>query len=263
MEIEILLNSYGTYIYNYALKLSCHPTTAEDLAQETFIKAWENLEQLQNPDAIKSWLRKICLNIFLMKARKENKYTEIPYEEIDALAKEGYLLTDSSPSPEDEILVEEAIRDLQNGCFLAMARRLTLHQRIAFSLTDMFGLPLDEVAPLIGVSTQAAKGLLYRARMNLDSFFDNHCNLIDTANPCSCQAWIAFSKSRNNLQKEAKEHHLVTSLDYTQSNYTFNVGVRNKINYLYQNMPNKKPSSEWYQNVITLTKEMYIVKNKS
>ncbi len=52
-----------------------------------------------------------------------------------------------------------------------MVRYLTLHQRIAFSLIDMFGLSLDEVSSLIGISKSATKGLLYRAHMNLDSFF--------------------------------------------------------------------------------------------
>jgi len=261
MGIEMLIDNYGTYIYNYALKLSCHPTSAEDLAQETFIKAWQNINQLQNPDAIKSWLRQICLNTFLMKIRKEKGYTEISYEKIQVLEKEAYLLTDQSPRPEDEVIVDEAIRELQNGCFLAMARRLTLHQRIAFSLIDMFGLSPDEVSVLLGISKNAMKGLLYRARMNLDAFFHNHCDLLDVANPCRCEAWIEFSKFRNNLQKEAKEHKLVTTLDYTKSNYIFNAASRSKINFLYQNIPDKKPSSEWYQKVITLTREMYITED--
>lgn len=64
MDIEVLINTYGTYIYNYALKLSCHPSTAEDLTQETFINAWRKIETLDNPNAIKSWLRKICFNNF-------------------------------------------------------------------------------------------------------------------------------------------------------------------------------------------------------
>ena len=71
MNAEELIHNYGTYIYNYALKLSCHPNTAEDLCQETFIRAWEKIDTLKNPDAIKSWLRRICFNNFLMNERKK------------------------------------------------------------------------------------------------------------------------------------------------------------------------------------------------
>lgn len=252
MDIEILINAYGTYIYNYALKLSCNPSVAEDLAQETFISAWQKINTLENLNAIKSWLRKICFNNFLMKERKNKNYDELLYDDIGLLEKESHLFRDNSPKPEDEVIVEETIRELQNGCFLAMVRRLSLHQRIAFSLIDMFGLSLDEVSEIIGISKSATKGLLYRAHMNLDSFFHNHCNLLDIDNPCSCKAWIEFSKTRADLQKNSSKHKLIKKLDYRESNYTFNSEVRGKINFLYKNMPDRKPPKEWYEEVINL-----------
>ncbi|BCZ45516.1 hypothetical protein psyc5s11_15830 [Clostridium gelidum] len=261
MDIEMLINTYGTYVYNYALKLSCHPSVAEDLAQETFIRAWQKISTLENSNAIKSWLRKICFNNFLMKERKNKNYNELLYDDIQLLEKEGHLLKSNLPKPEDEVIVEEAIFELQNGCFLAMVRRLTLHQRIAFSLVDMFGLSLDEVSTIIGISKSATKGLLYRAHMNLDSFFYNHCNLLDVNNPCSCKAWIEFSKSRDDLQKNSNKHKLISKLDYTKSNYTFNKEVRGKINFLYKNMPDKKPSKEWYEEVISIVNERYVNSN--
>ncbi|NMM62545.1 RNA polymerase sigma factor [Clostridium sp. P21] len=259
MDIELLINTYGTYVFNYALKLSCDPYVAEDLAQETFINAWQKIGTLENSDAIRAWLRKICFNNFLMKQRKNNGYNELLYEDINLLEKEEHLFVDNLPRPEDEVIVEEAVRDLQNGCFLAMVRRLTLHQRIAFSLVDMFGLSLEEVSEIIGISKSATKGLLYRAHMNLDSFFSEHCNILDVNNPCSCKAWIEFSKTRENLQKNS--HKLMTKLDYTKSNYTFNKKVRGKINFLYKNMPDRKPQNQWYEKVVNVINEMYINKN--
>ncbi|MCT4565352.1 MAG: RNA polymerase sigma factor [Maledivibacter sp.] len=252
METELLINTYGTYVYNYALKLSCDPYVAEDLAQQTFINAWLKIATLENPNAIKAWLRKICFNNFLMIQRKTNCYSELLYEDINILEKEEDLLVNHPPRPEDEVIVEEAIGDLQNGCFLAMVRRLTLNQRIAFSLIDMFGLSLDEVSEIIGISKSATKGLLYRAHMNLDSFFSEHCNLLDVDNPCSCKAWIEFSKTRDDLQKNSHKHKLIAKLDYKESNYIFNCEVRGKINYLYKNMPDTRPPKEWYEEVINI-----------
>jgi len=252
MNAEELIHNYGTYIYNYALKLSCHPNTAEDLCQETFIKAWKKIDTLKNPDAIKSWLRRICFNNFLMNERKKNNHIELLYDEIINLEQEGNLYINTYTKPEDEIIVKESISELQNGCFLAMARLLTLNQRIAFSLVDMFGLSLEEVSEILNISKSATKGLLYRAHMNLDSFFDNHCNILDVKNPCSCEAWIEFANKKENLQIEAKQKNnkLIKTINYKESNYTFNNNVRNKINYLYKNMPDKKPSDEWYEGII-------------
>ena len=158
----------------------------------------------------------------------------------------------TSLTPEEEVLVAEHIRNMQNGCFLAIVRRLTLNQRLAFSLVDMFGLPLQEAADLIGVSDKAVKGRLYRARMNIDSFFSGHCYLLSAHNPCSCEAWIAFSANRENHKKAANTIKLVDHLDYTKSHYTFSPEVRGKIHYLYAHMPEKQPPETWFQNMIQL-----------
>lgn len=255
MKVEELISNYGKYTYNYALKLTCHPNAAEDLCQETFIIAWQKIDTLKNPNAIKAWLRKICFNKFLMNERKKNHNLEqFFYNELEQLEKEGKLYTNSAVKPEDEVIVKESISELQNGCFLAMARRLTLTQRIAFSLVDMFGLSLEEVSEILNISKGAVKGLLYRAHMNLDSFFYNHCNLLDVNNPCSCEAWMKFYNKRENLQNKMQQKKLIKTLNYKEKNYIFNPNVREKINYLYKNIPDKKPSDSWYEGIIeTLT----------
>lgn len=170
MEIEQIIRENGSYIYNYAMKLTCHPQAAEDLAQQTFITAWEKLNQLKDEYALKKWLRTICYHIFLMDCRKQDKKLEL-IGEIEELEQEGKVLASTNASPDDEVIVGEEIQSLQNGCFYAMARKLTLPQRIAFSMVDMFGMSMEETADMLEISTGALKGLLYRARMNLDAFF--------------------------------------------------------------------------------------------
>lgn len=252
MKIEDLIEKYGTYIYNYAMKLTCHPVDAEDLTQETFINAWKSLSGLKSEYAVKSWLTQICHNLFLMKIRQKGYRKEELQEDFDLLELEGNFLSDLPPSPEDEILVDEEIRELQNGCFYAMVRKLTLNQRIIFSLVDMYGMKIEDAAQIMDTSVLAAKGLLYRGRMNIDSFFADHCNLLNMKNPCSCKAWIDFSQNRNNLQQETKK--IIETLDYKDKNYRFNQDVRNKIKFLYTNMPDKKPRTEWYHRIFELLK---------
>jgi RNA polymerase sigma-70 factor (ECF subfamily) len=113
MNIENLMNEYGEYIFKYALKLTCHPQKAEDITQETFIHAWKNLEQLQDKKAVKKWLRTICMNCFLMDFRKNDTKSLEYVEDVELLEKEGKLIS-LLPEPEEEVFVEEAIKQLQN-----------------------------------------------------------------------------------------------------------------------------------------------------
>lgn len=248
MDITTIFKNYHTYIYNYALKLTCHPQDAQDITQETFVKAWKSLDMLKEEDAVATWLQTICFHLFLDKKRKEKPVDFL--EDMGSLEQDGTLLTEVSVLPEDEVIVAEEIKNLQNGCFLAMVRRLSLNQRITFSLVDMFGLNIEYVADVLEISKGAAKGLLYRARMNIDSFFADHCAILYEKNPCSCQAWIAFSSKRAGMQKQAKK--LVNKLDYKEKNYVYREEVRKKLKYLYGNMPEQKPPEEWYQNVLKI-----------
>ncbi|MFT8363337.1 MAG: RNA polymerase sigma factor [Sporolactobacillus sp.] len=250
MEISDVYQNYYSYIYNYAMKLTCHPEDALDLTQATFLKAMEKLDTLKSEHALASWLRTICFREFINKAKMDPHRYLAEVENWEQLEKEGTLLSDSAPQLEDEVIVAEEIRDLQNGCFMAMVRRLTLNQRITFSLVDMYGLPIEYVANLLDISRGAAKGLLYRARMNIDSFFGDHCSIIYEKNPCSCKAWIDFSTNRSNLQRQS--HKLLEKLDYNQKGYVYNEHIRKKVQYLYHHMPEKKPPTEWYQSVLTI-----------
>lgn len=255
MNIESVISEYGTYIYNFALKLSAHPKDAEDLTQETFIKAWKHLDTLENEDAIKQWLRTICLNEFRMKYKKEHRI-EIKYmENIEDLKRDGRLLSTPTPTPIDEVAASEEVAKLRNGCFLAMTRKLTLNQRLTFSLIDMFGLSIQEVAKLLDISPKAIKGLLYRARMNLEFFFYNHCSILDPNNSCQCLAWKDFVEQRSDLQKSVQQK--LTFLDYKNSEYTFDKEIRNKLLYYYKNMPEQRPSDEWFTTIIQLLEKMY------
>ncbi len=253
MDILEVYNRFYQYIYNYALRLSCHPEDAYDITQETFLIALTKLDTLKNKEAIQGWLRTICYNRFIDQTRKDKYLVEI--DDWEQLEKEGRLLNTAEIQPEQEVIVSEEIRELQNGCFLAMVRKLTLNQRIVFSLVDMYGMKLEEVSTILGVSESAAKGLLYRARMNIDSFFADHCDLIYEKNPCSCKAWMEFSSRRIDLQKDTKK--LIKKLNFTQEGYVFNETVRGKVYYLYKNMPDKKPSDEWYKKVLNILEKSF------
>lgn len=252
ITIESVINQYGQYVYNLALKLSANPENAEDLTQETLIKAWKHLQDIKDTSAIKNWLRTICINEFRMMFRKEKRENICFVENIEDLESDSMLLVDVQPLALDEIQTTEEVGKLRDGCFLAMTQKLSLNQRLAFSLIDMFGMSLKDVAEILELTPKAVKGLLYRARMNLDSFFQGHCSFLDINNPCKCTAWIDFLQTRNSLQEIMEQ-----TLDYKKTGYVFDPEVRQKILHYYHDMPSQKPSREWFDKVILLVRNFY------
>jgi RNA polymerase sigma factor (sigma-70 family) len=253
---EEIFKQYNVYLYNIAYKLTSDREKAEDLAQETFLRAFEKIDQLKNADSGKYWIRKICLNLFLMDKRAQKIQVienSVPHDGNDTALEK--LLRDESPSALDEVIVDEFVRELQNGCFLAMSRRLTLEQRAVFSLHDMFGLPLDEIAGLLEITTGAAKALLHRARKNLFNFFSDHCEWVDPANTCKCHAWQKFKSDREALKAEVAKREKDLSFCDEPADRGIPSFKKRRILFLYRNIPDYKPSVEWYKKVVSAVKK--------
>jgi RNA polymerase sigma-70 factor (ECF subfamily) len=170
------LQEHIPYIYSLCYKITTDSEISQDIAQEALLIAWEKQSQLKDIYKLKPWLRKITLNIFLNQNRKE-RIKVLSVEELSETEQDGYKFEFISPAPsiEEEIISDESIKSIRNGCFLAMARKLTLEQRIAFSLAEMFEISLDEISDILNISIPAVKGLLFRARKNIFNFFTERC----------------------------------------------------------------------------------------
>lgn len=243
-NMEALIKEHSGWLYRYALFLSAHPDRAQDLVQQTWINAWKHQDQLQDISAIRTWLKKICLNEYRMSMRKQKPIVE----SIEELEADSVYFVDTKVDDITELSVKEEVKNLRNGCFLGMSGKLTLSQRMAFSLVDMFGLTLQETADLMDVSVSAVKGLLFRARSNLVSFFADHCMFIKEENACRCEAWINFAQQRSKLQ-----HKLKTSFspeEFREKKVSNQESIRKRVLYYYQHMPVQTPPDSWYEELI-------------
>ncbi len=132
---------------------------AQDAVQEVWLR-------LQRADAaaignIGGWLTtvvgRLCLDMLrTRKSRREEPLEDLPGEAIDLEAS----MASTGATPEDEI----AMADSVGIAMLAVLETLTPAERVAFVLHDMFAVPFDDIAPVIGRSHDAARQLASRAR---------------------------------------------------------------------------------------------------
>ncbi len=163
-EFARLVDAYAPRLYRLALKMVRNPQDAEDVLQETFIKAYQALPNFDGRSRLSTWLYRIAVNEALMLLRR--KHPE--FVSLDAPREQGedeqepLEVVDWCCLPEEELLSAEA-RAVMEQAVAALPPSL----RVVFLLRDVEGLSTREVAEALDLSEGAVKVRLSRARARL------------------------------------------------------------------------------------------------
>jgi RNA polymerase sigma-70 factor (ECF subfamily) len=154
-------------VYNVALKLLGDEQEAEDVLQETFMSAFEALDSFEARSKLSTWLYRIAYNASLMRLRKRKQMTAFSLDRptLDGDGLEMPMrqqLVDWSAVPDDELLTAEAREEMDRAI-----AELPEALRSTFVLRDIQGLSGAETAEVLGITVQAVKTRLHRARMRL------------------------------------------------------------------------------------------------
>jgi RNA polymerase sigma-70 factor (ECF subfamily) len=154
-------------VYNVALKLLGDEQEAEDVLQETFMSAFEALDSFEARSKLSTWLYRIVYNASLMRLRKRKQMTAFSLDRptLDGDGLEMPMrqqLVDWSAVPDDELMTAEAREEMDRAI-----AELPEALRSTFVLRDIQGLSGAETAEVLGITVQAVKTRLHRARMRL------------------------------------------------------------------------------------------------
>jgi RNA polymerase sigma-70 factor (ECF subfamily) len=151
-------------VYRFALRLSGSPDQAEDLVQDTFLRAFKAWDQYTPGTQCKSWLFTICRNLFLRQRERGQRHEEIVAENVDR-----------SSGPFDvvnPVWVRAVEADPEGGFFDAIVddevlkhiQDLPEDYRTAVVLSDLEGLSYQEIADMTEVPVGTVKSRLFRGR---------------------------------------------------------------------------------------------------
>jgi RNA polymerase sigma-70 factor, ECF subfamily len=165
---EALANRYEQRVYSLALRMLRQEQDAEDVTQQTFLSAMENLGGFRGEASFSTWLLRIASHAALKIIRKRKGLDTVSLEE----ATEGTNDTDAVPHPEyiadwrqspEELGHKNEIRRLLDGAL----DHLDEKHRIVFLLRDVEGLSVKETAEALGLTEANIKVRLLRARLQL------------------------------------------------------------------------------------------------
>jgi RNA polymerase sigma-70 factor, ECF subfamily len=163
-EFARLVDAYSTQIYRLALKMLADEQDAEDVLQNTFMKALQSIENFEGRSSLSTWLYRIAVNeaLMLLRRHKPTVSVAMDYEDDEDQLQHPTQFTDWCCLPEEDLLSAEAKKHLD----LAV-RRLPEKLRVVFLLRDVEGLSIRETSETLDLTETAVKTRLLRARLNL------------------------------------------------------------------------------------------------
>lgn len=157
--LEKLLEKHQGAVYRFGMKMCGEPEDAKDVLQETLFAAARNLPDFRGASSISTWLYTIARS-FCVKKRRTSKFAPARIESLEAQADASAELPDPRGTPEEDA----ASRQMREVLNAAIAELDPMYREVLV-LRDVEGLQAAEVAEVMGLSVEAVKSRLHRARV--------------------------------------------------------------------------------------------------
>ncbi len=152
---EQLVKEHQGPLYRYLCRMSRNASDAEEMMQETFIKAWQSIRGFRGQASFKTWLFRIAANLCINRLTRRRPTVE---------------LLESAPADPSAEPEEVFRRKVRQAAIEAALVRLPVDQRSAVLLLVYDEMTYEEIADAMGRSLASVNALLYRARMALRGY---------------------------------------------------------------------------------------------
>jgi len=173
---------FHSKIFQYLLLMCGQREDAEEVAQDTLFKVFENIDQLRDPERVRPWVFRIARNACYMKRRKSvfaptqelSLDDLLPHSELDG-GHRKLEIADWSALPDDQVLRAE-LRDVIHQAI----RELPEIYRAVILLRDVEQLNTDEAAQVLDITPESVKTRLHRARLAVRQKLDRYLRTVQS-----------------------------------------------------------------------------------
>lgn len=153
-----LVRRHQRRVFNLARALTGNEDEAEDLAQETFIRAFRGLARFRGDSAFTTWLYRITVNVFRSRRSRQSLWSR-----LWTVEPERRHVGPADPSPAADLEADLVRRDLIDKALAEVPPDL----RLAVTLRDVEGLEYREIAEVTGVPIGTVMSRIFRGRQRL------------------------------------------------------------------------------------------------
>ncbi len=189
VAFQNLFVEFQNQLKSYLYRLVTDRNTAEDLAHDTFVKAFDKLGTFKGNSSLKTWTFQIATNLAYDHLRKFKRWQPDAQDRAKALALGDRDVYDainlvSYASGEGAYDMREHI----DFCFTCISKTLPIEQQVALIIKDVYDFSVKEIVEILESTEGVVKHLLIDARKTMTTIFDHRCALINkngTCNQCS------------------------------------------------------------------------------
>jgi len=156
-QFEAIVNAYSKDLYRYGLWLTKDAQVAEDLVQETFLRAWKAMDSLKDPGAVKSWLFTIYRR---ENARRFEKIRPVT-SSIDEVNIDQYAQLEDDFAKTEVIALRKSLKDLPEEYLEPLL------------LQVLGGYTCNEIGEIMGIKSGAVMTRVFRARKKLRAMLED------------------------------------------------------------------------------------------
>jgi len=207
MTTDELTNQFETFqgeLKSFILRMTASVQDAEDIVQDTYIKARAKINTFRGESSLKTWVFTIASNLArdLLRSKKSwpETVTDICREETlhnRQFLQEAMQIRETSPQGKFEIKEHIAF------CFTCISKSLPLEQQLALLLKEVYGFKVNEIAQIIGQTDAMVKYYLHVSRARMIDIFDQRCALINKQGIChQCTELNGIFNPKQKAQEE-------------------------------------------------------------
>ena len=189
---------------SYILRITAHAVDTDDIVQDTWIKASQNMASFQGNSSLKTWLFAIASNLAKDNLRLKKRWTE----DCTDICKQAALGNRAFFEEAMNIRMTSQqgnfeIREHITFCFTCISKSLPLEQQVALLLKEVYEFKVKEIAEIMDVSEAMGKYYLHVGRSKMVEIFDRRCALINKEGVChQCTELNGIFNPKQNVQEE-------------------------------------------------------------
>ena len=227
-QLTVEFETFQAELKSFLLRMTASVQDAEDIVQETFIKARAKIDTFRGESSLKTWVFSIASNLArdLLKSEKRwsENVTDICREEAlgnRQFFQEALHIRETSPQGNFEIKEHIAF------CFTCIAKSLPLDGHLAILLKEVYGFKVREISQILQMSEAMVKYHLHVSRSRMIEIFDRRCSLINKQGIChQCTELNGIFNPKQKAQEELVKIEMAREAENRNRDELFDLRMR-------------------------------------